>query len=97
MPGLDSSHLATYDLLGFGVYILMILMLMSLIVWFARSVAENIAKMGPWVCRSDYDALIRENERLRDSLVDVQQENDYLRKIYRDLPPRADDEGRNAA
>ncbi len=97
MLGIDASHFATYDVLGFGVWILMILMLIGLIVWFARSVVENIVKMGRWVRRSDYDALMRENERLRDSLVDVQQENDYLRKIYRDLPPRADEEGRNAA
>ena len=97
MLGIDASHFATYDVLGFGVWILMILMLIGLIVWFARSVVENIVKMGRWVRRSDYDALMRENERLRDSLTDVQQENDYLRKLYRDLPRRVDDEGRNAA
>jgi len=97
MLGIDASHFATYDVLGFGVWILMILMLLGLIVWFARSVVENIAKMGRWAHRSDYDALMRENERLRDSLTDVQEENYYLRKLYRDLPPRVDDEGRNAA
>ncbi len=97
MPGIDSSHFATYDVLGFGVWILMILMLVGLIVWFARSIVENIAKMGRWVRRSEYEALMRENERLRGSLADVQEENDYLRKLYRDLLPRADDEGRNAA
>lgn len=97
MPGIDSSQFATYDMLGFGVWILMVLMLIGLVVWFVRSTMENIAKMGRWVCRSDYEALMRENERLRDSLADVQEENDYLRKLYRDLPPRVDDEGRNAA
>ena len=97
MLGIDASHFATYDVLGFGVWILMILMLIGLIVWFARSVVENIVKMGRWVRRSDYDALMRENERLRDSLTDVQLENDYLRKLYRNLPRRVDDEGRNAA
>jgi hypothetical protein len=97
MLGIDSSHFATYDVFGFGVWILMIVMLIGLTVWFARSVVENIVKMGRWVCRSDYDALMRENERLRDWLTDVQEENDYLRKLYRDLPPRVDDEGRNAA
>ena len=97
MLGIDASHFATYDVLGFGVWILMILMLIGLILWFARSVVENIVKMGRWVRRSDYDALMRENERLRDSLTDVQEENDYLRKLYRDLPPRVDDEGRSAA
>ena len=97
MLGIDASHFATYDVLGFGVWILMILMLIGLIVWFARSIVENIVKMGRWVRRSDYDALMRENERLRDSLTDVQEENDYLRKLYRDLPSRVDNEGRNAA
>ena len=97
MPGIDSSHFAIHDVLDFGVTILMILMLIGLAVWFARSIVENVAKMGRWVCRSDYEVLMRENERLKSSLADVQEENDYLRKLYRDLPPRADDEGRKAA
>jgi hypothetical protein len=97
MAGIDSSHFAMYDVLDFGVWILMILMLIGLIIWFIRSIVENIAKMGRWVCHSDYEALMRENERLRDSLMDVQEENDYLRKLYRDLLPRTDDEGRKAA
>jgi len=98
MLGIDASHFATYDVLGFGVWILMILMLIGLILWFARSVVENIVKMGRWVRRSDYDALMRENERLRDSLVDAREENEFLRKLYRELPSsREEDEGRNAA
>ncbi len=83
--------------LGLCAALLTMLMMLGLVVWFCCSVAENITKMGRRVRRPSYDALSRENERLRDSLVDARQENDYLRKLYRDLPPRVDDEGRNAA
>ena len=97
MTGLDWNRLAADDVLGFGVSILTMLLIIGVIVWFACSIVESIAKTGWWITRSDYDALLRENERLKGLLVDVQEENDYLRKIYRDLPSRAEDRGRNAA
>ncbi len=94
MPGLDWSRLAVEDVLSFGVWVLMVLMTISLALWLARSVVENVIKMGRRIRRPNYDvALLRENERLRDSLADAQEENDYLRKLYRSLPPRAQDDG----
>lgn len=95
MPDLlDLRHLSVDEVLGFGISVLMALMMLSLALWFACSIVQNIAKMGRQVHRQSYEALWRENERLRDSLVEARQENDYLRKLYRnDLPPR----GRKAA
>ena len=98
MPVLDSIHLALDDALGFGALALTILMMVALFVWFARSVAENVA----WAERPSYDSLLRENERLRDSLVDAREKNSYLRSLYRDLlhrdlPARAEEERQNAA
>jgi hypothetical protein len=89
MPGLDWNHLAADEALGFGISILTMLLIISISVWFACSVVVSVIEMGRRIHRPNYDALLRENERLRNSLVDARQENDYLRKLYRnDLPPR---------
>jgi hypothetical protein len=100
MLGLDWIDLALEDLLGLGLLLLMVLMMFSLAVWFAHSVVEHLAKMGRGISCSNYQALLKENERLRDSLVEAREENAYLRKLYRDLPslrPRAEDGRQNAA
>ena len=102
MPVLDSIHLALDDALGFGALALTISMMVALAVWFACSVAENVAKAGRRAFRPSYDALLRENERLRASLVDAREKNSYLRSLYRDLlhrdlPARAEEERQNAA
>jgi cell division protein FtsB len=98
MPGLNWSYLAADVVLGFGVRILMALMVVSLAVWFACSIVQNVIKVSRRIRRPKHDSLLRENERLRDSLADAQQENDYLRKLYRnDLPAHAEDSRRNAA
>jgi hypothetical protein len=97
MPVLDLIRPAIDDALGFGALALTVLMMAGLAVWFALSVVENVASVRRRVPRPSYDALMRENERLRDSLADARQENDYLRSLYRDLPPRAEEERQNAA
>lgn len=102
MPVLDSIHLALDDALGFGALTLTISMMVALVVWFAYSVVENVAKAGRRTLQPSYDTLLRENERLRDSLVDAREENHYLRSLYRDLlhrdlPARAEEERQNAA
>ena len=102
MSVLDAIHLTLDDALGFGALTLTISMMVALVVWFARSVAENVAKVGRRAFRPSYDSLLRENERLRDSLVDAREENHYLRSLYRDLlhrdlPPQAEEERQNAA
>ena len=102
MPVLDSIYPALDDALGFVALTLTIAMMVALAVWFAYSVAENVAKAGRRAFRPSYDALLRENERLRDALVDAHEENGYLRSLYRDLlhrdlPARAEEERQNAA
>jgi hypothetical protein len=96
MPNLYWSHFTVDNVLDFGAWVLMVLMITSLALWFVCSIAENVRKAGR-IQRSSYDTLVRENERLRDSLADAREENAFLRKLYRDPPPRADDEGRSAA
>jgi hypothetical protein len=97
MPSPDWNNLIVEDMLGYGVSILMALMLLSLVVWFACSVIVHLVKMGRVSQHPNHNALLRENERLRNSLTDARQENDYLRKLYRDPPPLAEDRTRNAA
>jgi hypothetical protein len=95
MSLLDWSCLRIEDVFSFGIWVLMMLMMISLALWLARSIMENVIKMGRRIRRPNYDAaLLRENERLRDSLAEAQEENDYLRKLYRSLPPRAEEDRR---
>jgi hypothetical protein len=96
MSVLDALHLTLDDALGFGALALTVSMLAGLAVWFALSFVENVAKVGRRISRPSYDALLRENERLRDSLADAREENGYLRSLYRDLPPQ-EEERQNAA
>lgn len=96
MPGLNWNNLMIEDMLGFGVSILMTLMLVSLAIWFACSAMAHLTKMGRRFRGSNHNALLRENERLRNSLTDARQENDYLRKLYRDPPPLAKTRTTNA-
>jgi hypothetical protein len=102
MSVLDAIHLTLDDALGFGALALTVSMLAGLAVWFALSFVENVAKVGRRISRPSYEALLRENERLRDSLADAREENGYLRSLYRDLlhrdlPPQAEEERQNAA
>ena len=98
MSGLETlwGYVALAEVLGFGVSVLTVLMTASLAAWFALSIVEHALKMKR-IRRPNYDALLRENERLRASLKEAQEKNDYLRKLYRDLSPRAEYEGRSAA
>jgi len=97
MTGLDLNNPMVEGMLGFGISILTALMLVSLAVWFACSIVMHVAQMRRRIHRPNHEALLRENERLRNSLADARQENDYLRKLYRDTPPRAEDRTRNLA
>ena len=99
MPGLYWSQLTVEDVFNFGVWVLMVLMLIGLAVWFVCFIAESATKMRRRQIRhSKYVALLRENERLRDSLMDVREENDYLWKLYRNpLPQVEEDKGRRSA
>ncbi len=100
MPVSDAIHLA--DALGFAALALTLSMTVALAIWFACSVVQNVAKAGRRASRPSYNALLKENECLRDSLADAREENGYLRSLYRDLlhrdlPVRAEEERQNVA
>ena len=98
MSGLETawSYTALEEVLGFGISVLTVLMIASLAVWFACSIVERVLETKN-TRYPNHDALLRENERLRTSLAEAQEKNDYLRKLYRELPPRVQYEGRRAA
>lgn len=99
MSGLETVWIYTTleEVLGFGISVLTVLMIASLAVWFACSIVEHVLKTKKNTRYPDHDALLRENERLRTLLVEAQEKNDYLRQLYRELPPRVQYEGRRAA
>ena len=102
MPVSDAIHLVLDGALGFGALALTLSMMAALAVWFTCSVVQNVTKAGRLASQPSYDALLRENDRLRDSLADAREENDYLRSLYRDLlqrdlPVRAGEERQDAA
>ena len=99
MSGLESvwSYTTLEEALGFGISVLSMLMIASLVVWFACSIVEHMLKAKNSTRYPNHDALLRENDRLRTLLVEAQEKNDYLRQLYRELPPRARYEERRAA
>ena len=99
MSGLETvwSYTALEEALGFGISVLTVLMIASLAVWFACSIVEHVLKTKNNTRYPNHDVLFRENERLRTLLVEAQEKNDYLRKLYRELPSRAEYEVRKAA
>ena len=97
MTGLDWNYLMTDEVLGSGALGLMALLMFGIAVWLVCSIVESTVKTGRQIRRSNYDVLLRENERLRDSLANAQEENYYLRKLYRSLPPQAKEDGAQKA
>ena len=99
MSGLETvwSYTALEEALGFGISVLTVLMIASVAVWFACSIVEHVLKTKNKPRYPNHDALLRENERLRTLLVEAQEKNDYLRQLYRELPPRVQYEERRAA
>jgi hypothetical protein len=66
------------NVLGFCAAVLTMLMMLGLVVWFCCSVAENITKMRRRLKDPKYDALLRENRRLKGFLADVAGEDPRL-------------------
>ncbi|MBV9454961.1 MAG: hypothetical protein JOZ19_12730 [Rubrobacter sp.] len=97
MPGLNWNYLMTDEVLGSGSLGLMVLLIIGVSVWLLCPIVESTVKTRRKIRRSNYDALLRENKCLKDSLAEAREENDYLRKIYRNLPRRTEHRGQNAA
>ena len=65
--------------LGLCAALLTMLMMLGLVVWFCCFVAENIVKTRRRLKDSKYEALFRENRRLKGFLADVAEEDPRLR------------------
>lgn len=73
----------TEDVLGFCALVVTMLMSLGIVLWFSCSIADSIIKMRQRHKKIRYKALLRENERLKSSLAEVEEENFRLRKVYR--------------
>lgn len=83
MLDLTWNHSTIEEVLGLGASVLTMLMMLGVATWLAHSIVRSVSKMHRSVVpRSSYDALLRENERLRGLLLDAREKNDYLRKLY---------------
>ncbi len=67
------------SVLGFCALVLTIVMTLGVVVWLCGSIVENLIRMRRWLKHPRYDALLRENKRLKSSLTDVAEENSRLR------------------
>jgi hypothetical protein len=72
----------TEDMLGFCALVLTMLMSLGIVLWFSCCIINSILKMKQRHRRLRYKALLRENERLKSFLADVEEENLRLRKVY---------------
>lgn len=70
------------DVLGFCASVLMLGGLFGITAWLCCSIVEVIVKTKRRLKNSRYDALLKENERLRGFLADAEWENSRLRGMY---------------
>jgi hypothetical protein len=86
------------EILGFCVLVLTMVGLVGVAVWFCCSIVEGIAKTRRRLEDSRYDALSKENERLKGFLAKVEEENSRLEEIYySERVPRESNARQNAA
>ncbi len=69
------------EVLGFCTVVLSVAGLVSLSVWFCCSAVERIVKLRRRLKNSRYNALLKENERLKGFLADVE-ESSFPRKVH---------------
>ena len=70
------------EVLDLSAFVMMMLCIMSLALWFCCSAIVSIIKTKKRLKSSRYDALLKENERLRKFLSEVEEENSHLREVY---------------
>ena len=86
------------EILGFCALVLTMVGLVGVAVWFCCSIVEGIAKTRRRLEDSRYDALSKENERLKGFLAEVEEENSRLKEIYySERVPRESNARQNAA
>jgi hypothetical protein len=85
------------EVLGLCALVLTVVGLISLSVWFCCSIVERIVKVRRRLKNSRYNALLKENERLRSFLADGE-ENSCLREVdYHQHIPRRSNKVRHSA
>lgn len=67
------------DVLIFCASVLTIAMTLGVVVWFGCSIVESAVKTRRRLERAEYNALLRENKRLKGFLADAKAENSRLR------------------
>jgi hypothetical protein len=70
------------EVLDLSAFVMMMLCIMSLALWFCCSAIVSIIKTRRRLKSSRYDVLLKENERLRKFLSEVEEENSHLREVY---------------
>ena len=70
------------EVLELSAFVMMMLCIISLALWFCCSAIVSIIKTRRRLKSSRYDALLKENERLRKFLSEVEEENSHLREVY---------------
>ena len=71
------------DVLGFCALVLTMLMTLSVVVWFCCSIVGSVTKTRRWLKNSRYNAVLRENKRLKSLLTETEEENSHLRSRLR--------------
>ena len=70
------------DVLGFCALVLTMLMMVGVSAWFCCSIVESLAKMRRGLKKTGYNALLRQNKRLKSFLANGAEENLHRRKGY---------------
>lgn len=70
------------DVLSFCGVVLTMLMVLGVAVWLCCSIVESIIKLRRRLKNSRYDTLLKNNERLKSLLADVEEENACLKSVY---------------
>jgi len=86
------------EMLGFFVLVLTMVGLVGVAVWLCCFIVESLTKTRQRLKDPRYDALSKENKRLKGFLAEAEEENSRLREIYYSERIRHKTEaGRNAA
>lgn len=70
------------EVLGYWALVLTLLMSLALVVWLCCSIADSLLKMSQRHKKLRYQALLRENRRLKRLLADAAREH-HLKKVHR--------------
>ncbi len=73
------------DVLGLLALLLTMLMTLSVVIWLCCSIVGSVVKTRRRLENPRYDALLRENKRLKSFLTEAEEENSHLRSRLRKI------------